>query len=181
MIREFGCLKEDLLLEHPGLVTASNNNNNNIFSTSKVCEALAAWRILVTRNQLACKGAAGLILTRQNFIEESGISPTSPHLQHLVQATCSPLKESSHSSLFFGYCWTSPSTECSVLPAHFSLWFFSERLGNADVIQPGLNPLQPNCTDTFEFFQGKNAAKTKCCISQCNSLLVIAFKPLCTA
>ncbi|XP_066466094.1 MLX-interacting protein [Tiliqua scincoides] len=27
-----------------------------------------------------------------------------------------------------------------------------EHMGNADVIQPGLNPLQPNCTDTFEFF-----------------------------
>ncbi|XP_044296884.1 MLX-interacting protein, partial [Varanus komodoensis] len=29
----------------------------------------------------------------------------------------------------------------------------TEHLGNADMIQPGLCPLQPNCMDSFEFFQ----------------------------
>nr|XP_028565964.1 MLX-interacting protein isoform X2 [Podarcis muralis] len=50
-----------------------------------------------------------------------------------------------------------PDTLFSTLSSHQPLSWPNPReiahLGNADMIQPGLSPLQPNCMDTFEFFQ----------------------------
>ncbi|XP_053135557.1 MLX-interacting protein isoform X2 [Hemicordylus capensis] len=50
-----------------------------------------------------------------------------------------------------------PDTLFSTLSSHQPVSWPNPReiahLGNADMIQPGLSPLQPNCMDTFEFFQ----------------------------
>ncbi|XP_062814756.1 MLX-interacting protein isoform X5 [Anolis carolinensis] len=49
-----------------------------------------------------------------------------------------------------------PDTLFSTLSSHQPVWPSPREiahLGNADMIQPGLTPLQPNCMDTFELFQ----------------------------
>ncbi|KAH0625605.1 hypothetical protein JD844_015190, partial [Phrynosoma platyrhinos] len=49
-----------------------------------------------------------------------------------------------------------PDTLFSTLSYHQPVWPSPREiahLGNADMIQPGLTPLQPNCMDTFELFQ----------------------------
>ncbi|XP_042297553.1 MLX-interacting protein isoform X1 [Sceloporus undulatus] len=49
-----------------------------------------------------------------------------------------------------------PDTLFSTLSSHQPVWPCPREiahLGNADMIQPGLTPLQPNCMDTFELFQ----------------------------
>uniref|UniRef100_A0ACB8FZF5 Uncharacterized protein n=1 Tax=Sphaerodactylus townsendi TaxID=933632 RepID=A0ACB8FZF5_9SAUR len=50
-----------------------------------------------------------------------------------------------------------PDTLFSTLSSHQPVSWPNPRdiahVGNADMIQPGLSPLQPNCMDTFEFFQ----------------------------
>nr|XP_056715074.1 MLX-interacting protein [Euleptes europaea] len=59
-----------------------------------------------------------------------------------------------------------PDTLFSTLSSHQPISWPNPReiahVGNADMIQPGLSPLQPNCMDTFEFFQDLFLSSRSC-------------------